>query len=48
MSGGLNFEHAALCLRGSQTTRPRQIRFWSFGLLICGLVWGFGVGVLGF
>ena len=25
---------------------PRQIRLWSFGLLICG--WGFGVGVLGF
>ena len=31
---------------GSQTIRPRQIRLWRFGLLICG--WGLGVGVLGF
>ena len=28
---------------GSQTIRTRQIRLWSFGLLI----WCFGVGVLG-
>ena len=29
---------------GSQMIRPRRIRFWRFGLLIC----GFGVGILGF
>ena len=31
---------------GSKTIRPRQIRLWSFGLLICG--WGLWVGVFRF
>ena len=29
---------------GSKTIRPRQIRLWSFGLLICGWGWGFSDG----
>ena len=35
---------------GSQTIRPRQIRLWRFGLLICGWglgFWGWGFRILG-